>query len=70
MRTQSGPAASISPISPGPEMARLRAATDPHSPARFRVLGPLGNLDAFSKAFQCSERAPMLRRGAERCDVW
>jgi len=53
-----------------PEMARLRAATDPHSPARFRVLGPLGNLDAFSKAFQCSERAPMVRRGAERCDVW
>lgn len=53
-----------------PEQARLRAATDPHSPAYWRVNGPLGNLDSFKSAFQCADGAKMLRTGAERCSVW
>jgi endothelin-converting enzyme/putative endopeptidase len=53
-----------------PETARLRAATDPHAPPYWRVNGPLGNLDAFRKAFSCRESAPMIRKGAERCEVW
>jgi predicted metalloendopeptidase len=51
-----------------PENARLRAATDPHSSARWRVNGPLSNLGEFATAFQCRAGAPMVR--AERCDVW
>ncbi len=51
-----------------PENARLRAVTDPHSPARWRVNGPLSNLPAFAAAFQCKAGAPMVR--AERCDIW
>jgi predicted metalloendopeptidase len=51
-----------------PENARLRAVTDPHSPARWRVNGPLANLPAFASAFRCQAGAPMVR--AERCDVW
>jgi len=51
-----------------PENARLRAVTDPHSPARWRVNGPLSNLPAFAAAFQCRSGSPMVR--AERCDVW
>ena len=53
-----------------PEMAKLRAATDPHAPPFLRVKGPLGNLDAFQQAFMCPSSAPMIRNGAERCVVW
>jgi endothelin-converting enzyme/putative endopeptidase len=53
-----------------PETARLRAATDSHSPPYWRVNGPLGNLDEFRIAFSCHEGAPMIRKGAERCEVW
>jgi predicted metalloendopeptidase len=51
-----------------PENARLRAATDPHSSARWRVNGPLANLPEFAAAFQCGAGAPMVL--AERCDIW
>ncbi|HEY0882578.1 MAG TPA: M13 family metallopeptidase, partial [Archangium sp.] len=53
-----------------PEQARLRAKTDPHAPAYWRVNGPLSNSDAFKAAFQCSEGSKMVRAGAERCNVW
>jgi len=53
-----------------PENARLRAATDPHSSAKWRVNGPLANLPQFEKAFACPAGSKMLRSGAERCEVW
>ena len=53
-----------------PENARLRAATDPHAPAYWRVIGPLSNIDAFQKAFECKAGNTMVRAGAERCDIW
>ncbi len=52
------------------ENLRLRAVTDPHSPARQRVNGPLSNLPEFAKAFQCQEGQPMVRPAAQRCEVW
>lgn len=52
-----------------PELARLRAATDPHSPPRWRVNGPLSNLDEFRQAFSCQAGA-MVRAGDQRCAVW
>jgi endothelin-converting enzyme/putative endopeptidase len=51
-----------------PENARLRVVTDPHSPARWRVNGPLSNLPAFQEAFGCRAGDPMVR--AERCQIW
>ena len=51
-----------------PEAARVRAKTDPHSPARWRVNGPLSNTPEFAKAFQCEAGRPMVR--AERCEIW
>ncbi len=53
-----------------PEMARMRAATDPHANPYWRVNGPLGNSDAFKTAFMCGEKAKMIRTGADRCTVW
>ena len=43
------------------EYARLLVNVDPHSPARYRVNGPLANLPAFAAAFDVAEGAPMVR---------
>src|SRR6266702_441382 len=51
-----------------PENARMRAMTDPHSPAQWRVNGPLSNMSEFAQAFQCKPGDAMVR--AERCDIW
>jgi putative endopeptidase len=53
-----------------PELARMYAATDPHSPPQWRVNGPLSNLEPFRQAFSCPEGSPMVRSGAKRCDLW
>jgi len=52
------------------EMTRLRVQTDPHSPPKFRVNGPLSNLDEFAAAFDVPEGAPMRRPAAERVTIW
>jgi putative endopeptidase len=51
-----------------PENARLRALTDPHSPPRWRVNGPLSNLPQFAKAFACKPGDEMVRGDA--CTIW
>ncbi len=51
-----------------PEVERLRATTDTHSPPRYRVNGPLSNLPAFHSTFGCSAGQPMVRPSA--CSVW
>ena len=53
-----------------PEAQRLRLATDPHSPPKYRVDGPLSNTPQFAAAFQCKEGSPMVRTGEKRCVVW
>jgi putative endopeptidase len=50
--------------------ARMLAATDPHSPPRYRVNAPLANLPEFAKAFSCAPGAAMVRPAERRCDVW
>lgn len=52
------------------EAARLRVVTDPHSPARFRVNGPLSNLPEFYEAFGCKEGDPMMRPEKARPAIW
>jgi putative endopeptidase len=39
------------------EQLRLQLNTDPHSPSRFRVLGPISRLPEFYKAFSCQPPA-------------
>ncbi|MFB3778153.1 MAG: M13 family metallopeptidase [Bryobacteraceae bacterium] len=50
------------------EQARLRAATDPHSPGQHRVNGVVSNMPEFQRAFGCSAGQPMVRENA--CRVW
>ena len=51
-----------------PELARLRAQTDPHSPGKYRVNGVVANMPEFQKAFACSVGQPMVKGPA--CRVW
>jgi putative endopeptidase len=53
-----------------PEAARVQVATDPHSPSRFRVNGPLANMPEFAQAFGCKEGDPMVRPVAQRARIW
>ena len=53
-----------------PESQRLQVNTDPHSPAQFRVNGPLSNLPEFFEAFKIPEGSPMRRPEAERVVIW
>ena len=52
------------------EAARMRAVTDPHSPAKFRVNGPLSNLPEFFEAFGCKDGDPMKRDEELRPAIW
>jgi putative endopeptidase len=49
---------------------RRRLMTDTHSPARYRVMGPLGNLAEFGKAFGCKAGDAMVRAEAEQITIW
>lgn len=51
-----------------PELARLLINVDPHSPAEFRVNGPLSNLSEFAAAWKCPSTAKMVRKN--QCQVW
>ena len=51
-----------------PEVARMRAQTDPHSPGQYRVNGVVSNMPEFQKAFSCKADAPMVR--PKMCRVW
>lgn len=53
-----------------PEALRLLVATNPHSPPKYRVEGPLSNLAEFANTFQCKEGSHMVRPAAKRCEVW
>jgi len=51
-----------------PELERLIATTDPHSPDRFRANGVLVNMPEFAKAFGCKAGQPMV--SVKACRVW
>jgi putative endopeptidase len=52
------------------EDLKLRLNTDPHSPARYRVDGPLSNLSEFQKAFNVPDGSPMVRAADKRVNIW
>jgi len=52
------------------ETQRTMVQSDPHPIAKFRVNGPLSNMPAFRETFQCKVGDPMVREGADLCEVW
>ncbi|PYJ48460.1 MAG: peptidase M13, partial [Verrucomicrobia bacterium] len=52
------------------EDLKLRLNTDPHSPAHYRVDGPLSNLPEFQKAFNLPDNSPMVHPPAKRVNIW
>jgi putative endopeptidase len=53
-----------------PERLRTRVTTDPHSPDRWRVNGPLSNDSSFAAAFHCKAGDPMVRPSADVAHIW
>jgi endothelin-converting enzyme/putative endopeptidase len=51
-----------------PQMARMLAATNPHSPGKDRTNGVVSNFPEFQKAFSCPADAPMINKPI--CRVW
>jgi len=51
-----------------PESMKMRITTGVHSPAQFRVLGPLSNMRDFASDFNCPEGSPM--NPVKKCEVW
>jgi putative endopeptidase len=52
------------------EDQKLRLKTDPHSPAQYRVNGPLSDSPQFQKAFNIPDGSPMVRRADKRVNIW
>eukprot|EP01120_Amphizonella_sp_Union-15-10_P013102 TRINITY_DN6034_c0_g1_i1.p1 TRINITY_DN6034_c0_g1~~TRINITY_DN6034_c0_g1_i1.p1 ORF type:complete len:716 (+),score=112.07 TRINITY_DN6034_c0_g1_i1:59-2206(+) len=50
------------------EYLSFLVVSDPHSPAQFRVNGPLSNFDEFSRAFSCPVSSQM--NPAVKCRIW
>ncbi len=53
-----------------PEDMRMRAMTDEHSPARYRINGVVVNMPEFAETFSCKRSQPMVKPGADVCKVW
>jgi len=53
-----------------PEAERLQVATNPHSPAKWRVNGPLSNMPEFRAAWGCKDGDPMVRADSLRARIW
>jgi putative endopeptidase len=55
---------------PRDEQLRQQVLTNPHSPAHWRVNGPLSVLDEFAKAFGCKPGDPMVAASEKRARIW
>ncbi len=52
------------------EALRVQLNTNPHSPGKWRAIGPTSNLPEFYDAFGCAEGTPMRRAEGERPSIW
>jgi putative endopeptidase len=52
------------------EQLRLQLRTDPHSPEKYRVLGPLSNFTPFYEIFHLNSKNKMYRPPADRIEIW
>src|SRR5262252_3454538 len=52
------------------EDLRTQVQTDPHSPAKWRINGPMSNLPEFQQAWGCKDGDPMVRPEDVRAKIW
>jgi putative endopeptidase len=52
------------------EALRFQIQIDPHSPSRFRVNGPLSNLQEFIDTFHAAPGDKLWRDPADRVNIW
>ncbi len=53
-----------------PEAELNQIKTNPHSPGKWRVDGPLSNMPAFKAAWGCKDGDPMVRPDSLRAVIW
>ncbi|MBY0110486.1 M13 family metallopeptidase [Patescibacteria group bacterium] len=53
-----------------PAFEKTHALTDPHSPPKFRINGPVSNIDAFYNAFGLKKGDGLYRAPQERAKIW
>jgi putative endopeptidase len=53
-----------------PEFEKMQVLTDPHSPGKFRINGPLSNLTAFYEAYKVTPKDGLYRPPSNRETVW
>jgi endothelin-converting enzyme/putative endopeptidase len=53
-----------------PENLRVSAATNPHSPGRYRINGVVVNMPEFARAFQCKDGAALKKAKGQACKIW
>lgn len=53
-----------------PENLRVNAATNPHSPGKYRVNGLMVNMPEWQQAFGCRAGQPMTKPADQICRVW
>ena len=52
------------------EALKTQIKTDPHSPAMYRAIGPLSNLEAFYQAFEIKEGDETFKADSNRVKIW
>ncbi len=52
------------------EFTSNQVLTDPHSPARYRVIGPMSNMPEFAQAWNCTAGDAMVRQDSLRVEIW
>ncbi|GAC1659712.1 MAG: M13 family metallopeptidase [Acidobacteriaceae bacterium] len=53
-----------------PENLRVSAATDPHSPGKYRINGVVVNMPEFAKAFSCKAGDALVKPADKVCRIW
>jgi len=52
------------------EYEQMAIIVDPHSPAKFRINGPLSNLEEFYDAFSVADKSKLYRNRTSRAKIW